>query len=319
MTNTDLALNAEAIISAWSHLPYQHLHPMREDAVNTYLARFGSFSDANFSCEDGAQRLAILRGLDGETRVLGLKCGRLEPLILNVEEELSDRAIAGSMRFIHETIRCSTFDHISSVVACADVHTQLALAASDFRLADTILGYHAQLDSIDFGDDDPDVRESRPEDVEMLSEIAFRCFCERKMNGNRFAMDPVFDSNSVGALYASWLKGAILEHQADRCFVFDDGSVSGFMTFKLPTDIEKSVGYSMGKAVLSGVHPERQGRGIYRRLLLAGARWLKSLGVEKMEGKTQVTTTPAIRAWQKIGAHLNITYHTFHWTNQSRQ
>lgn len=319
MTNTDIAISAEAIISAWSHLPYQLLHSKREDAVTSYVGRFKSLSDAHFSCEDGAQRLAVLRGLDGETKALGLRCGRLEPLVLNVEEELSDRAIAGSMRFIHETTGRSTFDHISSVVACADIHTQLALAAADFRLADTILGYHAQLDSIDLGGVDPDVRESCPEDVEMLSEIAFRCFCERKMNGNRFAMDPVFDSDSVGALYASWLKGAILEHQADRCFVFDDGSVSGFMTFKLPTEIENGVGFSMGKAVLSGVHPERQGRGIYRRLLLAGARWLKSVGVEKMEGKTQITTTPAIRAWQKIGAHLNITYHTFHWSNQSRK
>ncbi|MBA3992068.1 MAG: hypothetical protein C0469_00980 [Cyanobacteria bacterium DS2.3.42] len=318
MTTTDIAISAESIISEWSHLPYQFLHSQRKDAVSTYVGRFKNLSDANISCDEGAQRMAILRGLESESHVLGLRCGRLEPLVLNVESELTDSAVAMSGRFIRETLeRSKTFDHISSVVACADMHTQLALRSADFRLADTILGYHAQLDSIDLGDNDSSVRESRADDVEELSKIAFRCFCERKMSGNRFAMDPAFASEAVGNLYASWLRAAILELQADRCFVFDDGEISGFMTFKLPIDLENEVGYSMGKAVLSGVLPERQGLGIYRRLLLAGARWLKSQGVEKMEGKTQITTVPAIRAWQKIGASLNITYHTFHWSNQS--
>lgn len=314
-------ISSESIISRWKYLPYQRLFKDRRSAERLFLSRFTDMSTADLYAGETGERMALLRALDGETKILGLKCARLEPLVLNVKDELSGQSISESGRFIRDVITRANekkgFEHISCVVDCADNHTQLALSSAGFSLADTILGYHIDVTNASLGEKDTFVRDAQKSDLQALSQITYRCFATEEMSKNRFACEPAFEPDAVGKLYSSWIEGAVLRNQADKVFVFDDGQVSGYMTFKLPSAVENEVGLKLGKAVLSGVSPERHGLGIYKRLLCAGVAWLRANAVESIEGKTQITTIPAIRAWQKQG-RLNVVYHTFHWSNRGK-
>ena len=148
--------------------------------------------------------------------------------------------------------------------------------------------------------------------METVNALAKLAFSDRSFSVNRFNSEPRFQPERVGNLYSTWVTAAIVDKRADLTLVYEEADVCGFMTFKLPSPAEKASGLNLGKAVLSAVHPAMHRNGIYRKLLLSGFKWLKENGVDYVEGKTQLSTVPVIRAWQKLGAELRIVYHTFH-------
>lgn len=321
----EIADQAKELLKDWKYLPYRKVVLEPSHAVDLLLSSYTVSQNKQFQ-PDGKlhfysdkARLAGLRFLASETEMLKLSCGRLEPFVVNSGHALQESEVCDSVRFLNHVLNSAAeLEHISAPVAPSDTVAQLALSAVGFRMADTILGYHLDLDLVkESGDSDNNVRVANERDAERVAEIAAKCFSDRSLNVNRFNSEPRFSASDVGNMYASWAKAAILHKQADLTLVYDsDESVSGFMTFKKPSVSEKSAGVNLGKAVLSAVDPVCQKRGIYRKLLHAGCLWLKNAGADSIEGKTQLSTLPVLHVWQSIGAALKVAYHTFHYSKR---
>lgn len=310
-----------SILRNWKYFPYTHLLSNNECAAELFLTQFRVAESSNFK-PDGKlylyserEKLAGVRFLSGESNILKMKCGRLEPFVVTNHFDLREADIESSARFISDVLEnAKELDHFSTPVSAADTNSQLALNAVGFRLADTILGYHLNHDLVQTNDFPEHVRAARDEDVKAISGIAAKCFSDRKLNVNRFISEPKFSPEDVGTLYASWTQAAVISGQSDLTLVYDDGSGPvGFMTFKLPSSAEQNAGLNLGKAVLSAVSPDAHKRGIYKKLLLGGCSWMKKNGVSQIEGKTQLSTIPVLRVWQNLGATLQIAYHTYHY------
>lgn len=67
-----------------------------------------------------------------------------------------------------------------------------------------------------------------------------------------------------------------------------------------------------GEGVLFAVHPEAQGRGIYRALILEGMRWCMQQKVASMVVSTQITNIAVQKVWVRAGFEPSHAYYTFH-------
>jgi ribosomal protein S18 acetylase RimI-like enzyme len=320
----DVTSFTEASFLGWQHLPYRSLFANDLDAATSYLGQFHEIKQSKYNPSGalyvctGPDLFVGVRYLSSETNNFGIHCARLEPGVFKHPEEFSREEIERAARFLRGVMSSLEGpDHLSSPVESSDVFGQQVLQICGFRLADTILGYHLSLADLPPSQPDAAIRTAQRADLERLSQITSLCFSKHHLNINRFNTESAFDNETVGKTYASWVGRAMLEGDIDLVLVYDDGDVSGFMTFRLPPRHETKFGLSIGRAVLSAVDPSKHGNGIYRKLLVAGCRWLHERDVKFIEGKTQLSNQPAIRVWQSLGSRLALAYHTFHWSSNS--
>src|SRR5262249_54238789 len=141
---------------------------------------------------------------------------------------------------------------------------------------------------------DAAVREARTDDVSRLAAIATSCFSQYRLNINRFNTEPAFDNKVVGMTYGQWVSKAVLEGDSDSVLVFDDGNIAGFFSLRLPPEHEAKYGLNIGRPLLIAVDQEYHGRGVYRRLAMAAAKWFRDRGVKMVEAKFHLSNHAAI-------------------------
>jgi len=148
------------------------------------------------------------------------------------------------------------------------------------------------------------IRPARAEDVEAVAGIARESF--RGYLGHYHA-DPRLDRDACDEVYVSWARRSCLSRQvADEVIVAEDAGVQlGFLTLQRNSAEE-------GQAVLSGIAPAGQGRGIYRSLITWGMEWSRQGGGRRMIAVTQITNIAVQKVLARLGFEMHHSHLTFH-------
>lgn len=128
---------------------------------------------------------------------------------------------------------------------------------------------------------------------------------------NRFFRDPRIPRAKAGEVYAKWINAA-LEGQHGHLLVAEvDGRVAGLSTY-VPADDALGVGL----VALVAVHPAFQGQGIVNSLMSGCAEMMQDPSWDwpatAMVTSTQVTNSPALRAFGRHGLLPYNARHIFH-------
>ncbi|MCC6979118.1 MAG: hypothetical protein IT343_12410 [Candidatus Melainabacteria bacterium] len=319
--SADLVKTVNSIVAGWTELPHRQHFANPEECATAYIAQHGSFNLAKGLPEGDGINIAVhgnwlagLRRIDGESRALNLKLARLEPLIFN-NTSFCNAEVSSAARFVEDFLfSAEDIEHYSAPVGARDTFTQLVLQRCGFKLADTIVGYHFDLENWTKLETSQHVREATDADAESMAEIAEKCFRSRDSSVCRFLSDPTLDPALVGKMYAGWARSAVINKDCDVNLVFDNGELAGFYTFRMPkrNGVEVKIGLAMG--TLGAVAPERMRKGVFSALQHAGCVWLKNKGAKMLEVKTVLPNIAVNLAAQKMGGKLAVTYHTFHKT-----
>ncbi|PWT99207.1 MAG: hypothetical protein C5B53_05710, partial [Candidatus Melainabacteria bacterium] len=292
----DLKALARDYVLGWEHLPYRSLYNNDLNAAYSYLGQFPQFELGSYSPSGELflytepNMLVGVRYLTSESNNLGFHCARMEPVVFKHSSPYGVVEIEPAARFLRGVLASLEGpSHLSAIADSSNIFTQHVLQSCGFHLADTIGCYHIPITKLPALEIDPAIREARSDDVPHLSAFTATCFSHHRLNINRFNTEPLFSNDSVGKTYSSWLAKAIIERAEDHVLVFDDGKVSGFLTLRLPPKHETKFGVRIGRFILAGVDPERHGRGIYRRIIMAGLKWLRDQDVPIGEGKMHLS------------------------------
>lgn len=155
--------------------------------------------------------------------------------------------------------------------------------------------------------DDPNqemIRVMRSGDEEQIRVVATHAF-----DGyvGHYHSDSRLDKAKCDEAYISWaMRSCVSKEVADEVFVATQGDdVKGFITMQLNTPEE-------GQAIIGGVLPEAQGKGLYRSFLITGMQWLLAQQAATMVVSTQITNIAVQKVWCRLGFEPRYAYYTFH-------
>lgn len=148
------------------------------------------------------------------------------------------------------------------------------------------------------------IRTMRSEDVDSVVDIARASF--RGYLGH-YHTDERLPKHLADEVYISWTERSCRSREvADEVLIADAGKGPiGFMTFRANSPEE-------GEAIIGGVMPRAQGRGIYRSLLVRGMGWCHARGMARMVVSTQITNVAVQRVWARLGFEPQKSFLTFH-------
>lgn len=319
-------------LARWQFLPYRGIFPSVKACATSFANQFPNFrtefvddgSTWFLSNEPPGNRrwFGAFRFLSLETEILKKRMARLELFFSPHGKDVSDTdAFEGSrlLNKVHDEAQQKGITHISCSAYAGDSITTSVLENAGYRLKDSIVSYHLPLVPDLLSRVSPlesAIQDANEDDITALSRIAFKCFSDRSLNINRFNSDRQFASLAVGDLYGKFVENAVINKKDNFVLSYKhDGKPVGFMTFQWDKPQEDKSIPGLGKAVLSAVDPDFQGKGIYRKLLLEGCLRLAERGMTRIEGKTQLSTYRVIHIWQTLGAEMRFAYHTFHLDN----
>lgn len=311
----------------WQYLPYRNQLQDPKSCIALYRSYIDGLVKAGASAKtslvwasaqsEAGTWLAGVRVLDWDSNLFEFPIGRLEPLIAPDFDSLHPPVISAGVDLIERCLdnaRQLDLKLISAAVDSRDSASQMCLQRCGFRLMDTIVVYRADVctDSAKVTGSHT-IRSAGLEDIEQLAAISAQCFGDRQFSINRFNCEPLFPNTKVRQLYADWLRNMFEYKSADQIFVAEvQGEVSGFIGLKLPAPAELSNGLNLGRVPLNAVHPKFHNRGIYTELVRKSLAWFRQNGVKYAQIGTQLSGLAVPHVWQKFGACLDSSYHTFH-------
>ena len=128
----------------------------------------------------------------------------------------------------------------------------------------------------------------------------------------RFHADPRLGNNLGTKVYQQWILSC-LNGWADYVFLAEDLQTQkpvGFSAWKKPSSAEQSLGLALGHYSIGAVSPCYSGRGIFKKLTLAGMQALGSC--QAIEGPTHIHNLAVQRGYQSLGWTVADSRHTFH-------
>lgn len=194
------------------------------------------------------------------------------------------------------------------IVRCPadDLSTAHALESANGHLMDVLVYFARTLAAESLPADNPrvDIRFGGPIDAAAVAGIAEAAF--RGYYGHYHA-DPRLRREDCDEVYTSWARRACeTEGVADAILIAEQESgLAGFMTLRMNSPEE-------GEAVLGGVDPAVQGKGIYRSLLVRAMSWVAAQGGATMIVTTQISNRAVQKVWIRLGFEPDRAYLTFH-------
>ncbi len=268
------------------------------------------------SSATGDQYLAGLRVVDFYSEFFEGRFGKVEPILSPSLSSLNWQVVNEAQDFI--SFICAegkkqALTHLTASVEADDGLMPIALARSNFFLADTVIIYRLAIRQADLLMSDSLIRPAVATDRLPLEEIAEECFGDRKNSVNHFSNDPMFSMAQVRLLYRQWVSRCLDGDLADRVLVYEKGGqLAGFLSVKLPSTKERQTGENIATIPLNAVKPGFQGRGIYKCLVHATINWLKEKDVEYVQIGTQLSGR-IHSTWQRLGAKILRSYHQYHF------
>ncbi len=150
----------------------------------------------------------------------------------------------------------------------------------------------------------PEVRSSRPEDVEPLKALA-----RTNHRDTRFYYDGHFSQAECDALYETWIERSCNGYASVVLVAEREGQLAGYITCDLHD--------SYGQIGLLGVGSAWQGQRIGPALINGALHWFGEHGIERVSVVTQGRNLRAQRVYQRSGflsAQLELWYHR--WFNR---
>ena len=111
--------------------------------------------------------------------------------------------------------------------------------------------------------------------------------------GSHYRHNPLFDPDAIAAGYAEWTRAVLASDTGEVLVLRLRGEPIGFASLAPDGD-----GYEI---LLAGISPAQQGRGHYRELLDACARWSAAHGGKSVVISTQTHNVRVQRAWANAG------------------
>jgi len=181
------------------------------------------------------------------------------------------------------------------------------LESDGYRLMDTLVYYERALDDLPPLGPAPDtelIRLAVPDDAAAVAHVARLGF---KGYSGHYHTDPRLSSEAADAAYTDWAEKSIIgcDDTAPVLVAETEGVITGFMTARFTSD-------TMGEAVLSAIHPQSQGGGMYGRLFAAVMKTVKELGGTRLSTSTQLNNLAVQRAWVGKGLRMSNSLYTFH-------
>ena len=208
---------------------------------------------------------------------------------------------------------CRTNDVILLIARTltSELEVVQAMERAGFLLMDTLV-YYARYVTEEPIPSDPGqvpVRPVRPGEDEAVRLVAAESF--RGYYGHYHA-DERLDRTRCDEVYTSWAFCSCVSREvADEVLVADlDGSVVGFVTLRLNTPEE-------GEALVGGIAPSAQRRGVYQSFIINGMQWCRAKGATRMIVSTQITNIAVQKVWARLGFEFDHAYYTLHkWFDQ---
>lgn len=234
-------------------------------------------------------------GLQGDTG------GQLSELIKHAV-----RSVFGAERPSMISIKCWSSD---SDLLCS-------LESNNFQIVDTFVDATCDMIGVtpsgieDCADHNGiSIRVAIPEDESSLGDLAERAFSG---HFGRFHADERIGRDAATRVYREWISSS-MRGWADVVFVAvdsSDGQVAGFSVWNRPSEAEKEQQINLGHYSLGAVCPQFSGRGIFKRLTLAGMNFLNDCDV--IEGPTHIRNVAVQKGYTSLGWRLVDKRHTLH-------
>lgn len=142
---------------------------------------------------------------------------------------------------------------------------------------------------------------NKADDVNTLYELAYE-----SGKYSRFRLDERFSLNNFEKLYRAWIDNSINGSFADEVLVYEEEShIEGLVTFKKNSD-NAVIG-------LIAVSPDRQGKGIGKKLLETVEQRLVQDGIYELRIPTQMENEAACTFYTKLGYTIAETTHIMHY------
>lgn len=233
-----------------------------------------------------------------ETQRFGVVCAQIDGLA----DVFPDLAIVN---------RQAVENHVEMISTRVDVsHLDRVhrLEADGFKLMDTLVIYGGALDQLDAPVNDLDgvsfVRAS-PMDAGQVAQVAKAAFANYI---GHYHSDPRLDSSSADAVYVDWAQSCVQDHSTSGFVVLATGSTREIFGF-LSTQKNSSEEFEI---VLNAIHPDHQGKGIYKNILCHTVAEVKQLGAKRLTTSTQINNYKVQKVWAGIGMSHQKSLYTFH-------
>ncbi|MBU0515255.1 MAG: GNAT family N-acetyltransferase [Proteobacteria bacterium] len=259
-----------------------------------------------------------------DSRIFGLTCGRLFPIVHDLlpgrvgasdetaVESVGRRTVARALGWLGG----QGVAFVSARVDGRDLIGAHVLEQAGFRLMDV-----STIHRLDLAGKIPSVRPPKgfrlrpaePQDERRLAGLAASAMTDVQYFQDRFTVDPIL-APMAKKMYRAWWRNSIRGERADEIWVLEHGGRPvGFITLTGADAAETSLtNHAGGWVVLNGIESDWRGRGLYRLLVLGALRRLKKRGCQSARVKTKLTQRAVQRTWQALGARLTASSLVFH-------
>jgi dTDP-4-amino-4,6-dideoxy-D-galactose acyltransferase len=231
----------------------------------------------------------LCRFLEWDTAFFGRRIARVEPTTLTQRE-------------MHEVLQWCESAAIQGLYwqVSPNAPSSIRLAEDNhFRFVDIRLSFERTLSDVLSQHSHLNIRESRPEDIPQLKQIATGSYTD-----SRFYFDPHFTREQSDALYQTWVEKSCQGYADAVLVALSSEQVQGFITCSLQAD-EGIIG-------LVGVSSSARGQGVGKTIIEAALRWFADRGCHRVSVITQGRNIAAQRLYQRSGfvtRSLELWYH----------
>jgi len=211
-----------------------------------------------------------------------------------------------TLPFIMSFCRERAVDLLIARCSSSQIAAAQAMESLGFLLMDTLVYYALDLENLpdERWKNDILVRPYQPGEKGVIQDLAREAF--RGYFGHYHA-DPRLDKALCDEAYSDWAAQSCegIDGNHEILLAEDKDRIAGFYTIRLNSGTE-------GEGVLVAIHPDCRGRGVYRALCLASARWCRDQGRKRIITSTQIRNLSVQRTWTRAGSIPLSFHYTFH-------
>ncbi len=144
-----------------------------------------------------------------------------------------------------------------------------------------------------------------PGDSEDIAQLATKVFSDY---GGHYHADRRLNRSDCDLVYVSWAENSCVKSACSdvMLLVTYESKPVGFLTIKMQEADET------GEIMLNGVHPDFQGKGLYRSLILLAKKWAIQQQLKQLVVSTQITNLAVQKVWCRQGFEPHKSVYTFH-------
>jgi dTDP-4-amino-4,6-dideoxy-D-galactose acyltransferase len=306
------ALLAQSDVLPWRFMDRVPRARVEQQLLEAILAKLTADGSGVLAAHAAGQLTGIItyEPLPWESKLFGRKAAALSVLLGSPGTGLGP-LIGAALPLV----RAGGVKLVTAKTYTTDIPAVHALQQHGFLLMDTMVDvtYRFQENSsglFSAADRPADfvIRPAQRSDTEALRGVARAAF---PRHFGRFHSDPEIGQETATRLYEEWIQ-ACVEGWCDWVIVAENqGRIAGYSAWKKPGAAEARHDLRIGHYSIGAIHPDFQGRGLFKALTLAGMQALQGFA-DYIEGPTHVHNLAVQRGYLKLGWQIADSRHSFH-------